>query len=118
MTLKLGERLRELENTQSLARAELVAAADREERARELEEDRDALLERWTGMVPDALDGLTPEERNEVHRMLRLQVTPVSEGYEVSGALCTPEPSSFSRSRITAPTLPRHRSSSTASSLR
>jgi hypothetical protein len=115
---ELGERLEDIENTRRLAQAELMAAADREERARELEVDRDALMERWTGMVPDALEALTPEERNEMHRMLRLQVTPVTEGYAVSGVLCTPEPSSFSRSRITAPTPPRRHSSSTASSRR
>jgi len=42
-------------------------------------------------MVPDALDNLSGEEENRVYRMLRLEVTPVSEDLEVSGAFCTSE---------------------------
>ena len=42
-------------------------------------------------MVPDALDILSGEERNRVYRMLRLEVTSVSEEKEVSGAFCTSE---------------------------
>ena len=42
-------------------------------------------------MVPDALDILSVEERNRVYRMLRLEVTPVSDGLEVSDAFCTSE---------------------------
>jgi hypothetical protein len=41
--------------------------------------------------VPDALDNLSGEERKRVFRMLRLEVAPVSEDLEVSGALCTTE---------------------------
>ena len=54
---------------------------------KELERDRDALLESWAGMVPEALDSLTGDERNKVYRMLRLEVTPTPEGYMVTGAL-------------------------------
>ena len=42
-----------------------------------------------TEIVPDALEGLTPEERNKIYRMLRLEVAPFEEGYEVSGAFCS-----------------------------
>jgi hypothetical protein len=55
---------------------------------RELERDRDALLESMAGMVPEALDTLTGEEENRIYRMPRLEVTPTTEGYDVSGALC------------------------------
>jgi hypothetical protein len=41
--------------------------------------------------VPDALDNLSGEERSRVYRMLRLEVAPVSEDLEVSGAFCTTE---------------------------
>ncbi len=57
-----------------------------------LERDRDALLESWVSMAPEALDQLTGEERNKVYRMLRLEVTPTHEGFAVSGAFCTIEP--------------------------
>jgi hypothetical protein len=56
---------------------------------KKLEQDRDALLESMAGMVPEALDALTGEEEIKIYRMLRLEVTPSAEGYEVSGALCT-----------------------------
>ncbi len=39
----------------------------------EMEQDRDALLESYALRTPEALDGLTPEERHQVYRMLRLR---------------------------------------------
>ena len=55
-----------------------------------MEEDRDALLASMAETIPKDLDDLAPEEKNIVYRMLRLEVTPASEGYQVSGALGTP----------------------------
>ena len=93
MTLKeLRERLGELDDISRMAQAELKALADREERIKELERDRDALLEQLASTVPDALGGLTPGKRNELYRVLRLQVTPVPEGYSLSGVFCSPDP--------------------------
>jgi hypothetical protein len=49
-------------------------------------------------MVPEALDSLTGEEKNRVYRMLRLEVAPRAEGYDVTGALCagaTPSPPEY-----------------------
>jgi site-specific DNA recombinase len=90
MTLEeLGSKLRELDNTRSTAERELATLRGRRQRVEELEQDRDALLESMTAMVPEALDALTGEEKNRIYRMLRLEVTPSTEGYEVSGALCT-----------------------------
>ncbi len=40
----------------------------------ELERDRDALMERYAGAVPEALENLTPEKRHRVYEMLRLKV--------------------------------------------
>ena len=73
----------------------------REERARELEADRDALVASYAEMVPEALDGLSGEGRSRVHGMLRLEVTPDPEGYEVSGALCSSRPTGRRRSCFT-----------------
>jgi hypothetical protein len=88
MTLEeLGSKLKELEGTHKLAQAELVVLEMREERVKELKKDRDALLESWAGILPEALEGLTGEERNKIYRMLRLEVTPTPEGYGVTGAL-------------------------------
>ncbi len=88
MTLEeLGSKLKGLEETRRLAQAELAALQAREKRVEKLERDRDALLESWAGAVPEALDGLTGQGRNKVYRMLRLEVTPTTEGFDVTGAL-------------------------------
>ncbi|MBA2510421.1 MAG: recombinase zinc beta ribbon domain-containing protein [Rubrobacteraceae bacterium] len=88
MTLgELGSKLESLEETRRLARAELAALQARVARTEELERDRDALLESWANALPEALDGLTGQERNKVYKMLRLEVTPTAEGFGVTGAL-------------------------------
>ena len=88
MTLEeLGSKLASLEETRKLARAELAAVRAREARVEEREKDRDALLESWAGAVPEALGGLTGQEKNKLYRMLRLEVTPTAEGFDVTGAL-------------------------------
>jgi hypothetical protein len=90
MTLEeLGSKLRELDSTRRTAERELATLRGRRQCVEELEQDRDALLESMAGMLPEALDALTGEEKNRIYRMLRLEVTPSTEGYEVSGALCT-----------------------------
>jgi site-specific DNA recombinase len=93
MTLEeLASKLAKLEETHSVAAAELEALEAREERLRELEADRDALLASYAETVPEALDGLSGEERMRVYRMLQLEVRPDLEGYEVSGTLCNRRP--------------------------
>ena len=56
-------------------------------RTEELERDRDALLESWADALPEALAGLTGQERNKVYKMLHLEVTPTADGFGVTGAL-------------------------------
>ena len=51
----------------------------------------------WAAAVPDDLDRLTPEQRNTLYHMLRLEIRPTEEGYEITGPfvtepLCTFEP--------------------------
>jgi|SRR5215218_8313619 len=88
MTLEeLGEKLSGLDEIRRHAERELSALHDYQERVKQLEEDRDALLEAMAETVPEGLAGLTGEERNRVYRMLRLEVTPTPEGYSVTGAL-------------------------------
>jgi hypothetical protein len=85
---ELGVKLEELENTRSGATRELEVLRSRRERIEGLERDKDALLESYAGMVPQALDSLTPEERHQIYKMLRVQVT-VGPNWrvEVTGAL-------------------------------
>ena len=89
MTLaELGSKLEELEITRQMAEAEIVALTVQEERVEELERDRDALIEFYAGAVPEALDRLDAEERNRIHRMLRLEITPQEDGLlDVRGIL-------------------------------
>jgi hypothetical protein len=90
MTLEeLGRMLKDLEETRKLAEAELASAAARRDRMETLERDRDELLGYMSPAVPEGLENLTGEERNRLYRMLRLQVTPSSEGYELKGVFCT-----------------------------
>ena len=60
-------------------------------------------------MVPRALDELSGKESGRLYVMLRLEVKPTPEGYEVSGVFCTlgssptPEPKSTKQSELTFP---------------
>jgi hypothetical protein len=97
MTLEeLGSKLKELEQTRKVA--EIAALSAREERARQLDADRDSLVASYAATVPEALDSLAGEERSRVYRMLNLEVKPGAEGYEVSGALCNSQPTGKYRS--------------------
>jgi len=95
MTLdELGCKLGELDSTLRLASAELGRLRERRERVEELERDRDAVIESYAGMLPDALDALSGEERRMLYGMLRLETTPTPEGLELIGALSTSGPRS------------------------
>ena len=94
---ELNTALAELEETQDTARRELESLSQRREKIVELEHDKDALLESYAGMVPEALDRLTPEQRHQIYKKLRLRVVarPSTE-IEVTGpfgdlAVCTSE---------------------------
>jgi recombinase-like zinc beta ribbon protein len=71
---ELDEALGELEDTRKAAERELRAIQGQREIIEQLERDRDTILEYYAGMVPEALDELTGEERHRVYRMLRLEV--------------------------------------------
>jgi hypothetical protein len=45
-----------------------------------LERDADALLASYAGMVPEALDALSPEERQRVYKMMHLKVHTYADG--------------------------------------
>src|SRR5215212_4096063 len=71
---ELKVKLAGLEELRETARWELDALSRRREKIAELERDKDALLEFYVGMVPEALDSLTPEEHHYVYKILRLRV--------------------------------------------
>ena len=47
----------------------------------------DTLLRSMADMLPEALDSLSGEERHGLYGMLRIEVAPMPEGFQVSSAL-------------------------------
>jgi hypothetical protein len=70
-----------LQEVKEAATANLKVAQSRRARLEDFERDKEALLEYHTRLVPEDLDGLTPEQRRTLYRMMRLTVlaTPDSE---------------------------------------
>ena len=84
---ELRARLEELEETRGIAERELAAVRGQEERIRDMERDRDALVGSLEAMAPEVLDSLTPEERHQWYKLLHLQVSIRADGsVEVSWA--------------------------------
>lgn len=84
---ELRARLTELEDTRGIAERELAAVRGQEERVRDMERDRDALIGSLEAMAPEVLDSLTPEERHQWYKLLHLQASIRADGsVEVSWA--------------------------------
>ena len=76
-----------------------------------LERDKDAFLDHYASLLPEAIDDLAPEERHHVYKMLKLRVNMHPDRMlEVSGVLsedlglCKTKPSS---ARIQSPRVSR-----------
>ena len=61
-----------MDETRKTAEHELEALRSREEYVRELEAGRDALLDSLEAQAPEALDSLTPEQRHQWYKLLKL----------------------------------------------
>lgn len=86
---ELDENLARIENGRATAQRELEAFSNRKQLLKNLERDRDVLLESYATATPEALDTLSPEERNKVYKLLKLRVTLSDDGTpEVSGVFC------------------------------
>jgi hypothetical protein len=84
---ELRAKLAGLDETRKMAERELETLKDKRERIAELEQDRDAMLLHLESTAPDALNALTPEEKQEFYRILRLRVVAGKDGVpEVSFA--------------------------------
>ena len=95
---ELRARIAELEETRAAAERELRALGRRREQMRQLERDKESLLDDYAGMLPDAIDGLDAPERHRVYKMLRVAAVVAANGsLEVSGdvmSVCEMETSS------------------------
>jgi glyoxylase-like metal-dependent hydrolase (beta-lactamase superfamily II) len=77
-----------LDDERAVAKRELIALSERQQRLVELEHDRDTLMEHYAGMVPEASRSLSPEERHQLYRMLRLKVVSnLDRCLQVTGAI-------------------------------
>jgi site-specific DNA recombinase len=89
MTLEeLGEKLAELEATKRTADRELATLTNRRESIDMLERDKDALLESLVAMTPEAIDGLAPEERHRISKIMKLRASALLDGgIEINGSI-------------------------------
>jgi hypothetical protein len=71
---ELDAALAELEEVRKTAEGELAAIENRREMIEQLERDKEALLDHYAAIAPEALDYLTLEERHQLYKMLRLEV--------------------------------------------
>jgi DNA repair ATPase RecN len=93
MTLEeLAARLEELRDTRKVLEAELASLERSQQKAKELENNRNAVVASLATSIPEALDNLTGEEINTVYRKLQLRLIPSGEGYDATGVLCTLKP--------------------------
>jgi hypothetical protein len=82
-----ADQVANLEDQRRTAEGVLEALRSRDEYLEELERDRDALLASRMNVAPGALDSLTPEERHQVYKVIKLKVVSPADGpLEVSGA--------------------------------
>ncbi len=83
---ELREKLVVLEDTRNTAERELETLKSKRDRIAELEQDRDALLDSLMQVGSEALDALSPDEKNQLYRILQLKVVLRKDGTpEVSG---------------------------------
>jgi site-specific DNA recombinase len=88
MTLpELKAYLAQLDETRKTAEHELEAIRGHEEYVRTLEADRDALLDSLEAQAPERLDSLTPEQRHQWYKLLKLKAAVFADGrVEISWA--------------------------------
>ena len=85
---ELRNKLAHLEETRKAAEAEIGHLRGRLERVEELERNRDTLLDSYVSLIPQKLQELEPEERQQIYRMLRLRlVIDPHGGIEASGVI-------------------------------
>lgn len=89
---ELRAKLSALDEDRVVAQRELAVAKAHRERLAQLESDAASLIETYSSMVPASLANLTPEDRNQIYRMLRLRADIRTDGeIELRGVIdvCT-----------------------------
>jgi hypothetical protein len=84
---ELAAELLELEETCATARRELDALSHSREKILELERDKEAVLATFADAAPATFEGLTPHDRHELYKRLRLRIVAnLGGGVQVTGA--------------------------------
>jgi site-specific DNA recombinase len=87
---ELREKLEQLSKTRETAERELETLHDRQQRLEDLQRDKEAVLDSYAKMAPEALNDLSAEERHRLYNMLRLKVVVNPDrSVEIHGALGT-----------------------------
>jgi hypothetical protein len=81
---ELRAKLASLDETRKTAERELAALGDHQERLAKLKRDKEAVLEYYSGIAPEALDSLDPEERRNLYGMLRMRAVVYPDGEVVA----------------------------------
>jgi hypothetical protein len=85
---ELRAKLSQIEEGRQTAQRELAVLTSRKDKVEQLERDAEVLLSSYAEAVPEVLEALNGEERQQVYRMLRLKVRAHTDGITtVSGAL-------------------------------
>jgi hypothetical protein len=71
---ELERELVELEETREIVQSELSVIQNRNKLIEQLERDKEALLENYANIAPEALDFLMLEERHQLYKVLRHSV--------------------------------------------
>lgn len=83
---ELRERLAQLDEARRETERALSAARHRADQLESLERNRAALMREYAGAVPEALSSLSPQARQRVYKMMRLEVALEPSGdMEISG---------------------------------
>jgi site-specific DNA recombinase len=82
----------ELEAVHVAAENQLEAARSRLARLKDLERSKDALISHYASLVPQALSGLSSEEKNQVYKTMHLHVLAQRDGTLIADWGCNDEP--------------------------
>ena len=91
---ELRERLAGLEETKKTAQGELESISLRRQRLEELERSADDLVHQYAAIMPEALDTISPEERHQIYKTLRMKVLVSTEGTVTVELVCGHAPDS------------------------
>jgi hypothetical protein len=71
---ELRERLEGLEEAKKMAQGELESISLHRQHLEELERSADDLVRHYAAIVPESLDAISPEEKHQIYKTLRMKV--------------------------------------------